>query len=141
MGEEESFWMLVNLIDSILPYDNYTPSMTGINVDQDVLVVLLEQKCSSLVKHFQKIGFSVNLVSSKWLITLYLNVLPFEICMRIWDCLFYEGTKVLFRFAIAIFISLEKDLLRLNDCGEIFQYIRDNATKMYNCETLFDASF
>ena len=51
--------------------------------------------------------------------------------LRIWDTFLYEGSKVLFRFAIAIFKFYEEKLLALKNSITIFNFLRtmcQNAT-------------
>ena len=50
------------------------------------------------------------LFSSKWFICLYSEVLPVETVLRIWDAVFYEGTKILFRVALGL-LKLNQDRL------------------------------
>ena len=44
--------------------------------------------------------------------------------LRIWDTFLYEGSKVLFRFAIAIFKYNEDDLLSIENSIGIFNRLR-----------------
>lgn len=44
--------------------------------------------------------------------------------MRIWDTFLYEGSKVLFRYAIAIFKHNEEQLLALDNSISIFNHLR-----------------
>ncbi len=44
--------------------------------------------------------------------------------LRIWDTFLYEGSKVLFRFAIAIFKYNEDNLLDIENSIGIFNHLR-----------------
>ena len=44
--------------------------------------------------------------------------------LRIWDTFLYEGSKVLFRFAIAIFKYNEEELLNIENSIGIFNRLR-----------------
>ena len=45
-----------------------------------------------------------------WLISLFLDHLPFEACARIWDILILEGDSFLYRAALGILAVLEARL-------------------------------
>ena len=47
-----------------------------------------------------------------WFLTLYSGVLSTRLMLRVWDLLFYEGSTVLFRIALAI-LKLKVGLLSL----------------------------
>jgi hypothetical protein len=59
-----------------------------------------------------------------WLVTLFLDHLPFEACARIWDVIILEGDSFLYRTALGILAVLEprlffperKELLELLRC-------------------------
>ena len=44
--------------------------------------------------------------------------------LRIWDTFLYEGSKVLFRFAIAVFKYYEEELLGMENSIQIFNRLR-----------------
>lgn len=46
----------------------------------------------------------IAVMSSKWFICLFAEVLPIETVLRIWDCLFNEGSKVNFFMNFIVFI-------------------------------------
>eukprot|EP01047_Picozoa_sp_COSAG01_P072897 COSAG01_NODE_11722_length_1872_cov_1.880993_2_plen_82_part_00 len=45
----------------------------------------------------QELGVPLEPISTQWLLCLYLNVLPMECVLRIWDAFFSEGSGVLLR--------------------------------------------
>lgn len=55
---------------------------------------------------------------------------------RIWDCFLYEGTKVLFRFAMGILKLHEKKILQLEGSGAIFNYMKSMTNRLYDVEEL-----
>lgn len=56
--EESIFWVLVNLLESLLPID-YFSQMVEVLVDQKVLSFLLHREMPQLFEHFQNTGVDV----------------------------------------------------------------------------------
>lgn len=53
-----------------------------------------------------------------------LPTFPHQTMLRIWDTFLYEGSKVLFRFAIAVFKYYEEELLGMENSIQIFNRLR-----------------
>ncbi|KAI8882359.1 TBC-domain-containing protein [Backusella circina FSU 941] len=154
--EEEVFWMLVTLIHDILPKNVYDVTMEGANLDQDVLMQLVSERYPGLWLKVAGEGFweceqrgcmpTCSLITSHWFLTLYINILPIETVLRVWDCLFYDGQKVLFRIALAIFKLNEHELSTVMTCyirdGDAeFFYKKNMPKKMVDCHQLIDATY
>ncbi|XP_070538915.1 growth hormone-regulated TBC protein 1-A-like isoform X3 [Ptychodera flava] len=107
--EEMSFFLLDTLLDKILP-DYYTQDMSGLKTDQEVLGELVKLKLPHLHAHVEREGVPWSLPTTKWFICLYLEVLPLETVLRIWDSLFYEGSKIIFRVALTL-LGLHQDII------------------------------
>ncbi|CAG8447382.1 3325_t:CDS:2 [Dentiscutata heterogama] len=136
MEEEKAFWMLVTIIHDYLPENMYDVTMEGSNVDQAVLMSLIMRKMPDI---WNKMNGGANidieksdgnmptitLVTSHWFLTLYINILPIETLLRVWDCFFYEGNKILFRVALAILRLNEEKIMAVDDPMEIFQVVQD----------------
>ncbi|ORZ10790.1 rab-GTPase-TBC domain-containing protein [Absidia repens] len=101
MAEEEAFWTFVVLVHDILPPNVYDVTMEGASIDQNILMMLLSERCPLI---WQRIGGgrtfwecedpdglgmpTSSLVTSHWFLTLFINILPTESVLRVWDCLF-----------------------------------------------------
>lgn len=62
--------------------------------------------------------------------------------LRIWDCLFYEGNKILMRVAITLVLSNEQKILMSQDFGDIiecFKKITKDADAI-DCHTFMEVS-
>lgn len=116
--EEKSFWLMEILLGKILP-DYYTPAMLGLKMDQEVLGELVRMKVPAVWKLLQDHGVMWTLLVSRWFICLFIDVLPVETVLRIWDCLFYEGSKILFRVALTLIRHHQAEILRAQNLPDV----------------------
>ncbi|BES95240.1 Tbc protein [Nesidiocoris tenuis] len=105
-NEESTFWLLKMLVENILP-DYYSTTMDGLLTDIDVISELVKLRYPDVSAHMANLGLPWPVITTKWFICLFCEVLPTETVLRIWDCLFNEGSKILFRVALTI-ISLHR---------------------------------
>ncbi|XP_066516240.1 growth hormone-regulated TBC protein 1-A [Hoplias malabaricus] len=116
--EEKSFWLMEALIGKILP-DYYTPTMLGLKTDQEVLGELVKVKVPAVWQVMAEHNVMWTLVVSRWFICLYIDILPVETVLRIWDCLFYEGSKILFRVALTLIRHNQALILQARNLPDI----------------------
>jgi len=84
---------------------------------------------------------TVSLATTPWFLTLYLTTTPIETTLRIWDVLFYEGSKTLFRAALAIFKLCEPKIKEVNDSMEVFQIVQTTPRGMLDANTVMELCF
>lgn len=134
LEEEKAFWMLVIITSKYLP-GVHEVNLEGVNIDQGVLMLCIreylpdiwktiESTCETTAYHnaFQsrKSQFKneflfklppITLCTVSWFMSCFIGIVPVETTLRIWDCLFYEGSHFLFKISLAIFKICEHELL------------------------------
>uniref|UniRef100_UPI0037E74B4D TBC1 domain family member 2A n=1 Tax=Semicossyphus pulcher TaxID=241346 RepID=UPI0037E74B4D len=122
--EEDTFWCLVAVVETIMPQDYYTKNLVASQADQRVLKDFLVEKLPRLAAHFEDHSIDVSLITFNWFLVVFVESLPSDILLPLWDAFLYEGTKVIFRYALALFKYKEDDILKIRDSVEIYQYLR-----------------
>ncbi|KAK9518561.1 hypothetical protein VZT92_023865 [Zoarces viviparus] len=123
-SEEDAFWCLVAVVESLMPQDYYTKDLVASQADQRVLKDFLAEKLPRLSAHFEDHSIDVSLITFNWFLVVFVESLPSDILLPLWDAFLYEGTKVIFRYALALFKYKEDDMLKIHDGVEIYQYLR-----------------
>ncbi|XP_041042605.1 TBC1 domain family member 2A isoform X3 [Carcharodon carcharias] len=121
--EEDAFWCLVAIIDCIMPEDYYSKTLTGSQVDQRVFKDFLSEKLPRLMSHFDQYNVDLSHITFNWFLVLFVDSLQSNILLQVWDAFLYEGTKVIFRYALAILKYNEEEILKLNDSLAIYNYL------------------
>ncbi|NXF88923.1 TBD2A protein, partial [Eubucco bourcierii] len=121
--EETAFWCLVHIVENLMPADYYTDTLITSQVDQRVFKDLLSEKLPHLMAHFEQYQIDVSLITFSWFLVAFVDSLVSEVLLRVWDAFLYEGSKVIFRYALAIFKYKEEEILRIHDSVEIYQYL------------------
>lgn len=135
LPEEKAFWML-HIITTVYLPGTHEISLEGANVDLWVLMVALKGTMPSI---WSKVGASgtpsdnldgdarlppISLCTTSWFMSLFIGTLPIESVLRVWDVLFYEGSRVLFRVALMIFKLGEQRIKDVGDSMELFQVVQ-----------------
>ncbi|KAB1200502.1 TBC1 domain family member 2A [Morella rubra] len=139
--EEDAFWMLAVLLENVLVNDCYTNNLSGCHVEQRVFKDLLPKKCPRIAAHLEELDFDVSLVATEWFLCLFSKSLPSETTLRVWDVLFYEGAKVLFHVALAIFKMKEEELLVTHHVGDVINILQKTSHHLFDPDELLTVAF
>ncbi|KAK8636302.1 hypothetical protein V6N13_005006 [Hibiscus sabdariffa] len=139
--EEDAFWMLAVLLENVLVNDCYTNNLSGCHVEQRVFKDLLAKKCPRIAAHLEALEFNVSLVATEWFLCLFSKSLPSETTLRVWDVLFYEGAKVLFHVALAIFKMNENELLLTHQVDDIMNILQKTTHHLFDPDELLTVAF
>ncbi|XP_007902259.1 growth hormone-regulated TBC protein 1-A isoform X1 [Callorhinchus milii] len=122
--EEKAFWLLDALVGKIIP-DFYSPTMIGLKTDQEVLGELVKMKIPAVAALMDHHNVMWTLVVSRWFICLFIDILPVETVFRIWDCLFYEGSKIIFRVALTLIKHQQASILEANNFPDVCEKFKE----------------
>ncbi|XP_069486705.1 TBC1 domain family member 2A isoform X2 [Ambystoma mexicanum] len=121
--EESSFWCLVYIVESIMPAEYYSKTLAASQVDQRVFKDFLGEKLPKLTAHFEQHKIDLSLITFNWFLVVFVDSLVSDMLLKVWDAFLYEGTKVIFRYALAIFKYNEEEILKKQETIEIYQYL------------------
>jgi hypothetical protein len=79
LNEEQAFWMLVSILEEILPANFYNPQLKGVRVDTHVLEELVKERLPRLYQHFMNTGIEVQTFATGWLMRLFVDIFPIEV--------------------------------------------------------------
>lgn len=141
LNEEDAFWCLVYIVEYLMPPDYYNKNLLGSQVDQRVLKDLVAEKLPRLNAHLEHHGLDISLFTFNWFLCIFIDIIPPVTYLTIWDSFLYEGSKVLFRYALAIFKLCEEGVLERCDYMDIFNYLRSVPEPITDIPRLQEAAF
>ncbi|XP_031556555.1 TBC1 domain family member 2B-like [Actinia tenebrosa] len=141
LTEDEAFWFLVAVIEHIMPKDYYSKTLLAAQADQRVLKDLLAEKLPRVNTHLENLSVDLSLITFNWFLTIFVDSFPIETILRIWDCYFLEGNKVLFRYALAVFKTNEEQILKIEEATGIFNYMRQVPERIADHHALTQTAF
>ncbi|XAR69017.1 hypothetical protein NMG60_11000457 [Bertholletia excelsa] len=136
MPEENAFWTLVGILDDY--FDGYySEEMIESQVDQLVFEELTRERFPKLVNHLDYLGVQVAWFSGPWFLSIFVNALPWESVLRIWDVLLFEGNRVmLFRTALALMELYGPALVTTRDAGDAITLLQSLSGSTFDSSQL-----
>ncbi|XP_036771950.2 TBC1 domain family member 2B isoform X3 [Manis pentadactyla] len=141
LEQEDAFWCLVTIVEVFMPRDYYTKTLLGSQVDQRVFRDLMSEKLPRLHAHLDQYKVDYTLITFNWFLVVFVDSVVSDILFKIWDSFLYEGPKVIFRFALALFKYKEEEILKLQDSMSIFKYLRYFTRTVLDARKLISISF
>ncbi|KDE06357.1 hypothetical protein MVLG_03266 [Microbotryum lychnidis-dioicae p1A1 Lamole] len=135
-AEEDAFWVLVCIIEKILPSDYYTSHLLVSQADQRVLKTLVVRLMPDLAAHLEDLGVELPAITFGWFLSLFTDALPIQTLLRIWDLIFVFGTVMLFRVAVAILKLHETEILSCDSAATLYALMRAMTTHLYQVDKL-----
>ncbi|KAK9741459.1 hypothetical protein RND81_03G107700 [Saponaria officinalis] len=136
MPEENAFWTLMGIMDDY--FDGYyAEEMIECQVDQQVFEELVRERFPKLVNHLDYLGVQVAWVTGPWFLSIFMNMLPWESVLRVWDVLLFEGNRVmLFQTALALMELYGPALVTTKDAGDAVTLLQSLAGSTFDSSQL-----
>ena len=141
LDEEDAFWVLVHIVETLLPL-NYTSDLLGVQVEARLVMSLLEDKFPRLMHHIVALDCKEPLrdTITKWILQLFVNILPTETVLRVFDVFLIEGTKAIVRFTLAIFKIHEQGFLSCRTMEDFYEFINRLPSLVYDARQLINVA-
>ena len=153
--DEEKSFILLNIVTNTHLPGTHGVALEGANIDIAVLMLCIKDTMPAVWAKIDDKGGTVlggpaaqslrlptvSLATTAWFMSLFVGTLPIESVLRVWDCLFFEGSKTLFRIALAIFKYAEPSILALQDPMETFQLVQSVPRGMLDVNGLMEVCF
>ncbi|XP_034032340.1 TBC1 domain family member 2B [Thalassophryne amazonica] len=141
LDQEDAFWCIIAIVEVFMPRDYYTKTLLGSQVDQRVFKDLMCEKIPRLHAHFEQHKVDFSLITFNWFLVVFVDSVVSDILFKIWDAFLYEGPKIIFRFALALFKLKEEEFLKLQDSTAIFKYLRCFTRTILDSRKLMSIAF
>jgi hypothetical protein len=123
-SEAAAFWCFVSLVEDILT-GYFDPMMINQQVDGLVFEQLVREILPNVSRHFDDVSVHVPTAIAGWFLVAFVNSLPSESTVRVWDALFLEkSAAVLFRLGLALLEMYQVALLECKNDGDCYMLIQ-----------------
>ncbi|KAI1506745.1 TBC domain protein [Biscogniauxia marginata] len=127
---EETFWILVSIIEHILPQGYYDHSLMASRADQQVLRQYVTQVLPRLSQHLEDLYIELEALTFQWFLSVFTDCLSAEALFRVWDVVLCinDGSTFLFQVALALLKLNEQQLLQCDTPAAVYTYINHQMT-------------
>lgn len=168
--EEQAFWLLNVVTTTLLPGTHET-NLEGSKVDLGVLMTALRSSMPELWQKLAgdeaegvRPGTArsvrkgrgrrrdaapiskdslppITITMTAWFMSCFIGTLPIESTLRVWDVFFYEGSKTLFRIALAVLKMGEGQIMAVDDPMEMFSVVQGLPRSLLDANELIETCF
>jgi hypothetical protein len=82
---EDAFWILVSMIEIILPQHYYDHGLLASRADQVVLRQYISELLPKLSAHLENLGIELEALTFQWFLSVFTDCLSAEALYRVWD--------------------------------------------------------
>ncbi|KAM3141495.1 hypothetical protein pb186bvf_006359 [Paramecium bursaria] len=122
-SDEDSFWLLVHLFETILP-PNFYNNLLGVFIEDKILRAYLQTYNPQLIKQLEILSVETTLFSIQWFVCCFThnNIKIKDFIMNI---ILIEGFDALVKSAITFISLMERNIYQCTDIGEFDQMLQN----------------
>ncbi|KAK0639057.1 rab-GTPase-TBC domain-containing protein [Cercophora newfieldiana] len=127
---EDAFWILVAIVEHILPQGYFDHSLLASRADQQVLRQYVSEILPRLSQHFEELSIDLETMTFQWFLSVFTDCLSAEALFRVWDVVLctHDGGTFLFQVALALLKLNEHQLLACDSPASVYTYINHQMT-------------
>jgi len=126
--EEEAFWLLCTLVEDLTCVNGHfyhQADLAGVHIDECVFSDLVQNYLPHVYDNIEKLMVPLLPLTVNWFLCLYVNSLPLEIELRVWDILFCEGSDIIFHTGLALLKIHEHRLANADNFEHVLNILKD----------------
>lgn len=124
MDEESAFWMLISIMDKYHLKGFYKQGFPELPVSMYKFMSLVKKIIPRIFETFKSKNIFASIFASQWFLTLFFVNLKFEFVVRILDCFFMEGMRVIYRVGLALLKLNEEKITSNKQLDEIMNIMK-----------------
>lgn len=124
MSEEQAFDMLKFLMYDLNIRQQFRPDMTSLQIQMYQLSRLLHDYHRELYTHLEDHEICPSLYAAPWFLTLFASQFPLGFVSRIFDLVLVQGCVVVFKVALCLLSSHEKEIVECDSFESIVDFLK-----------------
>lgn len=126
MDEEEAFWALSTLLSNpkYAMHGLYVLGFPKLNRFLQHHDRIITRYLPRLKRHLDHYGLDAILYSLKWFFVIFIERIPFSLCLRVWDIYLMDGERVVTAMAYTILRLHSSRLLKMKEMDQIADFLQ-----------------
>lgn len=144
MEEEDAFWMLACIVEDLTQVNGhyyYQADLVGARIDELVFKEIVKDRLPRINKKFDELEMAIEPLTINWFLCVFVNSVPLETTLRIWDVFFYDGSRALFRAGLALLRINEHLILQAQNSVQLMTFLKAFTRSALDCEVFIKACY
>eukprot|EP00111_Clytia_hemisphaerica_P006047 TCONS_00017497-protein len=141
LDEETSFWLLVAVTELFFCKTHYNTYLSGTQANQRVFEAICHQEMPGLMKHLDDLTCELSPVTFNWFMTIFVDSLPIEVVLHVWDVFLVYGHSVLYKIAFSLIKIHQKNILKSKDSLMTMRRLKKMGKNYHDNEQLMNDVF